>query len=623
MRASQAPRRELRGIKAETISRPDLLCDFPPPIPQSPCSSRPSISRRASDSSPIHSLSYSIPNTNQHTSSPVGTIRDQVLHVEQGKESLDPAMPSPLPPYNPFEQSQDSGLEANLPSEDSKSCDVPIATFNGAEYDFSVPHAVTTPDNAAHMLKPPTFEMTRTELSRVVEEDEHSDTKRNSSMSLPRRQFATNPALRHVKSFPNATQSIKQTCIPAAEAYRESVQSSPQKQGRSIKILQPSFDNAVDGIPFQPQHSPRCSSTVEDTDGNWEDLVDWCYDHAAEADCNFDFTRAVSLKQASTIEEPLAISTDFSRPRCTGYKKRSDPPTAEDSGKRSSSVYSTSPRSPLPLQISVPELEPPSAISTQSSFDSASEALTPNQSTIIFPSQLSLSSVPQKFLEYQSPHISNDTTSAAVYEDLCQETYAQESWHYSRPEGSTISSTVRSTISSTISSTSPRSSRSPLSKSSSQESFWNRRHRDANSQSSLPDLMPARLSRDKSEQTADQLAEHMAALGTDDLSSRRRSSNTLVKDVAQKKLLSRMRSGSIDDATNAEVPLPLHPALRGNMGAAPKDAAEHSVPHQLVSAKPARTRMRSVSSATNFNSVKASPHVGRASYGLYPYNGRR
>ena len=613
MRASQVPRRELRGIKAETISQPNLPYKYSPSMPQSPCCSHPSTPRRPSDGSSTRSLRSSIPGASQHTSSPADTIRFQTLHTEKNDELLDQAMPRQLTQYMPPDPSYDSNPRIDITVNGPKPNDIPTANLNNTDYDLSIPHAVTTPDNVAHILKPPTLEMMKTELSRVVEEDEHSDGRRNSSMSLLRRQSSTDPSLRHVKSFPNAIQTLKQARIRTSEAYRESVYSSPKKQRSFFKFIQPSFDDATPDLPYQARQSRFCATIAKDTDGSWEDLIDWCYDHAAEADCNFDFARAVSLTQDRTTKEPLVVSTGFA-PSNLNHKQRSDPPSAENTGKRSSSIYSTSPQSLHPLQISVPELEPHSAISTQSSFDSASEAVTPDQSAVILPSQFPISSVAQKcsmFTEHQSPHISNDTTPAAMYETLCQETHAPEPWHYGRPEGSIISST------------SSRSSRSPLSKCSSQDSSWIRRHRNTNSQGSLPDLLPPRLSRERPEQTPDQIAEHLAALGTDDLSSPRRSPNSLVKDVAQKKLLSRMRSGSIEDATNAEVPLPLHPALRGNLNATPKDTTEYFAPLQPAFARSTATRMRSASSAANLKSDNDSPQASRASYGLYPYNGRR
>ena len=626
MRASQAPRRELRGIKAETIARQDPPFRVSPPILQSPYASPPRTPRQPSDGSSIQSLPSPTPTTSQQTSSPVDETAQTILQVGDAKEAQDQLLPSPLPRYNPPDSltyHSDHGdspvepnFEASVAGEDTTPYDIPIATFNDSAYDFATPHAVTTPDDAAHVLRPPPFGMIKTELSRVIEEDEHSEGRRSSTATPTRRPSTANSSLRHVKSFPSAGQPIEQIRDSIAESYRVSIQTSPKKQRMPIKVIQPSFDDATAGdVPFQARQSRRFSATVKDTEGNWEDLVDWCYDHEAEADCNFDFARAVSPTSDYGVEETLTITTDLSHAHPLDRGLYSDAFATEGMKKRSSSIYSTAPRVLLPLQTSLPELEPPSAISTQSSFDSVSEAVTPNLSTtnIVphFPTSHQVSKF-SKSIGHHSPHVSNDMTSTDIYEALCQETYARESWHYGRPEGSTISSA------------SPRSSRSPISKSSSQESFWNRRLRNTNSQGSLPDLVAHRFSREKADQTADQLADHMAALGTEDLSTRRRSPSSLVKDVAQKNLLSRIQNGVIDDATNAEVPLPLHPALRETTGsgAASKDAEPFTLP-QPAFARPAAARMRSASSAASLKPVNISPRASRASYGLYPINGRR
>ena len=623
MRASQAPRRELRGIKAETIPRQDLPSRVSPPILQSSRASPPTTPRRPSDSSSIQSPLT--PTTSPHTSSPADESAQTILQVQGERESQEQLLPSPLPRYNPPDSSTYRSDHEDLPVECHSEVsvakanfapyEVPIAVFDGSAYDFATPHAVTTPDDAAHVLRPPPFGMIRTELSRVIEEDEHSDGRRSCAATLIRRPSTANSSLRHVKSFPSARQPKEQAHDSMVESYRESIQSSPKKQRLSIKVMQPSFDDAAGDVPFQARQSRRFSATVKDTEGNWEDLIDWCYDHEAEADCNFDFARAVSPTSDYDVEKTLTITTDLSRPHPPDRGLYSDAFDTEGTKKRSSSIYSTSPRLLLPSQTSLPELEPPSAISTQSSFDSVSEAITPNLSATNILPQFPMSNQASKFSKsvgHHSPHVSNDMIPTEVYEDLCQETYARESWHYGRPEGSTISSA------------SPRSSRSPISKSSSQESFWNRHHRNTNSQSSLPDLVSNRFSREKSEQNADQIADHMAALGMDDLSTRRRSPSSLVKDVAQKNLLTRIQNGVIDDATNAEVPLPLHPAFRDVVGSdvTVNDSEPFTLP-QPAFARPATTRMRSASSAASLKPVNISPRASRASYGLYPINGRR
>ena len=499
--------------------------------------------------------------------------------------------------------------EAKVAVEDSAACDVSIAKINGEAYDFSMPHAITTPDDAAHVLRPPPFELVRTELSKVIEEDEHSEARRNLTTTTMKHPSTADSSLRHVKSFPSTRPSLERSRESSTELYRENIQSSPRKQRRSIKILQPSFDDAIGDVPFT-RRSRRFSATIKDAEGNWEDLVDWCYEHNAEADCNFDFTRAMSLTQKAEQDSPSIPHDTPPAPRSLDRESYADPSNAP----RSSSVYSASPPALLSLQTSLSALEPPSAASAHSSFDSVSEAVTPALSAIDLPQQeftLSESRLHfSKSLGNHSPHVSTELTSQEIYEDLCREIYARDSYHCGRVDGSIISSA------------STRSSRSPISKSSSQESFWVRRHKCNSSVISLPDLVASRISREKAEAFPDYSTDQMVALNTSEEqqppAACRRIPGSLVKDVAQKNLLSRLQSGGVDDATNAEVPLPVHPALRNRAGsdAAFRDPEVFGTPF----VRPPAIRKRSSCSAVSLKGVNISPSASVASCGLYSKN---
>ena len=477
---------------------------------------------------------------------------------------------SPLPRYNlpqtsvaqpsPTKSPVDSFFEDSVTGEDSTEHDIPSENYHGDFIDFAAPHAVTTPDDAAHVLRPPPFQMVRTELSRVIEEDEHSEGRRNSTMALNQRSSHNASPLRH-KSFPSIRQGAESTREIKASDYRENIQSSPKKQRQSIKILQPAFEDADGDVPVQPRTSRRMTSeSVKDLDSNWQDTVEWCYEHEAEADCNFDYTRCISPFSESPSEDMRCAMSDWNLSRALIQRdgEREAEIKAYGSelpGKRSSSVYSSSPPRLASLQTSMPDLDPPSAVSNQSSFEGVSEAVTPEQPVGFGMPRFSAGvKEPRgsKQINRRSPHIFTDTTRQDAYEDLCQENYARDSWQYGRPEGSVISS---------------GSVRSPISKCNSQESFYLRRHRSGGSESSLPDLVHSRHSREKAaEDYPEQLSKHMASLATDDTASRRRSlSSNMVKDVAQKKLFTKLHSGAIiDDATNAQVPLPVHPAFRND-----------------------------------------------------------
>ncbi|KAL9124228.1 MAG: hypothetical protein Q9217_006422 [Psora testacea] len=611
IRASQAPGRELRGIKAETIGRHELSFKTSPMSPQSSHSSRPTTPRRPSGGSANLSLISPPPALSHQSSTSIDSFTQDSVQSQKEVESQYISQRRSIPAY-PIPRScthrddievshMNSSSEAVTDTGDSTPFDVDIATFNGEAYDFNLPHAITTPDDAAHTLRPPPFGMVKTGLSRVIEEDEHSEGRRSSTTTLTKRPSTANSSLRHVKSFPSTCQQLEESHESMKETYRGNTQPSPKKHARFTRIIQPSFDDAVCDVPVT-RHSQRSSTTVKDAEGSWEDLVDWCYEHNAEADCNFDFARAMSPSPETRMDTPEIADDNTSslHPLDRGLYSNAF------NARRPSSVYSTSPSAFLPMQTSLPDLEPTSAISTHSSFDSVSEAVTPAESvTDLLPQGFSQSHPKahvSKPIGLHSPHVSNDLTSQEMYEYLCQEMYTRDSYQYGRVDGSTLSSASR------------RSSRSRISKSSSQESFCVRRYTNSSSAGSLPDLVPSRISREKTEAFPDQLTQQMAAFGTSEeqqaLAGRRRSPSSLVKDVAQKKLLSRMQSGCVDDATNTEVLLPLHPALRDRAGS---DAAFRDFGVLLPS-----TRMRSVSSASSLNGVNISPSASRASYGLYP-----
>ena len=614
MRASQAPQQELRGIKAETIARQTIRFHEPlPPLPRSPYSAQsPYPSRPTTPRSPTTHVSTAPPTppmSHNGTFSSAGSLAQE--EDRNPIYTLSQALPATHSPSQSIQHSstlQDSPVESELGStvlgETLSPYEFPPPALDGSFYIPTAPHAMTTPDDVAHVLYPPPFEMVRTELTRVIEEDERSD-RRSSTVSLTKRPSTADSSLRHVKSFPSTRQPTGHARNSSVESYQQNIQCSPKKQRRSIQIIQPSFDDVIGDVPYQRlSHCPP--APMMDTEADWENIIDWCYDLNAEADCNFDFARAAS-PIPNYDHKAEVIDVNVSPPVCPSpvdtITVQGSTPVKEE--KRSSSVYSASPQRLLvPLQTALPELEPYSAVSSQSSFDSVSEATTPATSISELPPRCAVPNVNTNFSKpvatANQPCISSELTCTDMYEDLCQETYVRDSWSYCRPEGSAISS---------------RSSRSPISKSSSQESFW-RRSRNFNhaSQSSLPDLVPSRLSRERPDQGQEQAADSAT---TEDTASHRRSPSSLMKDVAQKNLLWKLQNNAPDDATNAH---PLLPPQSAQRESALRDGEYPFVPPRMSSMPTARQRSATVVSAVK--PVNISPRASRASYGLYQVNER-
>lgn len=642
LRSSQlgARSRELKGIKATEIQRETFYSEAPGSEASSP--SRPHTGYQASPPSSPKRRKWQEDETRYDASvmpspSPTRSLRHarSVDNFSQPSPCYHTAQTSPTSPP-PRSSSRNAApdfftFHQEIPADTSvgpelllgglEPLDYPLAWDHGT-YDLESPHAVTTPDDTAHSIRPLHFALIKTELAGVPEEDEVSvsEGKRSSTNTL-HRTSTPNSSLRHAKSFPSSHVSP-----PRPSRWSGALPQTPEVAGASclgrgleaFSFRPPSFEEHIEDVPARPRFSKRISIRREES---WEDVIDYCYEHEAEADCNFDWDRISTHEQipdvpAFTIHSPEKSSFEIRVPhKSTSIPINHSRPTYS----RSSSTYSTSPPLLLPLQTFLPELDPPSANSAESSFSSIPEAITP-----INPSDSSLSSHTAPTKSWSEDTVpdwlvaADHRDSLAVQEDLYQQIITgalvpeQHQFPFSvgRVDGSTISN-------------SPRSSRSPISKSSSQESFWYaqaaRRHRNAGSVGSLPELMGGKTSREKFDVGVEQLADHFATLAPADIavegaSQRRRNSPSLAKDVALKSILAKAMT-SEEHPRDAE--LPLHPALRDRAGS---DAAFRGqnldtatlLPPPIGEASFAR-RGRSNSSASTL-----SQRGNRASYSLFP-----
>ena len=457
----------------------------------------------------------------------------------------------------------------------------------------------------------------RTELAGVPEEDEMSEGKRSSISTSIIRPTTPTSSVRHAKSFPS-TRSSPQRWSGALPQPIE--QDGPRSRNsiKSVNGVAPGEEEHMGEMPARPSGPRRISYRTEES---WEDVIDYCYDHEAEADCSFDWDLTSNIED--TVNAPqssvggLMDSGMIHAESTIGDTYVCREPLMEEP-RPSSSTYSSSPPSLLPLQTFLPDLQPPTAYSTESSFSSIPEAVTPHPMDPSVPTRM-FQARDQKWSGpvTSTPFVvSDESASEFIYEDLYHGMLASHggsenrlSFPTGRVDGSTISN-------------SPRSSHSPISKSNSQESFWHsqvgatvRRHRSTGSAGSLPDLIQSR-SNDKSDSSSDHLTDQISLLSTVDASvdspQRRRSPN-LAKDVALKSILSKT---VVPDAEVPEVPLPVHPAFRerANSDASPLIPSVIMPPPSLPTQSALTRRMRSASSASSLSSRKAN----RASYSLFP-----
>lgn len=642
LRASQASRPELRGIKAQDIQREDFPRDAL--LPDSP-------SRPGNDVARIPSFRTS--RTHNLTQSNTYDATFPIRSLEHTRPLNNFSHPSaayhsePSSPASPdfftyhHESPSDTDFGASNQIESMEPLDYPIGTWNDGIYDLASPHAVTTNDYAEWNRQVP-FSMVKTELA-PVEEDDETEEKRNSILAYCQSPIPANLGAGKAKSFPGTKVSLRwgsDACLPNTEdsqGKRDQVLTNRETPSRLPTTLRP-VDGGVfgalrrhcespeplgqdqlDDVPARPRLSRHMSLEFNDMDGFWDmasDAINCSYALGAEGDSNFDWHRSsihVDEMYFPTADDMRTDAFDTAPESSNQTVFHASPSPGKDTLKRSSSLYSSSSSSLLPVQTFPSKLEPSSAGSTESSFSSIPEAVTPNETT---ESAMATRFSSVKYKEWYQPAYmdSGDHESQTYQDDMYHHMYTSDYpqdasfqlHNVGRIDGSTINN-------------SPRSSQSPISKSSSQESFWYtqaasnaRRPRNVGSISSLPELMPSKNSREKIDPAVDQMTDSLALLNPSDFSSdnqqtstaQRRRSPNLAKGAAQNIILSKVKS--------AEEPVPPLPTSRNTSSSDISSLVQDSSMPPPLQATAGR-RMRSGSSASSLNARSS-----RGSYSVFP-----
>ncbi|KAF2811440.1 uncharacterized protein BDZ99DRAFT_487227 [Mytilinidion resinicola] len=526
VRASQVPRRELHGIKADDLHFQNFsseAVDSTGPTMRSHSSFA-----KSPPLSPQTSREY----FTQGTPSPVLGARPSLRHSRSVESFSQPVVKarhrlsqSVNPPPRSSsrmaleriddsqEQSAETGYAASLrgrysrvsaafdrstpPSRPSTAGSLSTVT---AEATF-IAQAVTTPDDTAIPALSPGF---TSDLENVPEE--------------PERFFNPRPAPQPPLKSPSFEgYKLPQWSPTSRSTSRTSSYGTPKSfSQRSPKARPTSQMSDTLGSPIQlrsgkssNRQSPaakRQSVYWKNIDESWEDDIDYCYEHAAEADCDYDWDRN-SIECDEEKDRPVSPRT---QPNDVSQSPTHSPITEEEDDDE---VMQTRffpgvfrPSLLVPSATSLPELDHRSALST-STVDTG--ALTPSdvfssapvhearvtsymesEGFSLTPSLL----VPQDF-KYQSMR-------EEMYEDLLAE-YEHSDHHYP------ILDTAQSV------SGSSRSSRTRLSKRSSydssllsgQGSISSPVRRSASSSGSLPELVHSRRGRKILDLMVDQLSE--------------------------------------------------------------------------------------------------------------------
>ena len=300
VRASQSPRRELQGIRAQDLHPPrsdSALSAYhgqvtPPALsPTKSRFSRPTSSLSIKNPGYVH-LARSIDNFSQPSprtyrlppspSSP--PARTSSRHATSTAPDFFSDQHHATPEEREFLTSYDSSADTlayTLAQTEATSTAQPYPTHDGQD----VPHALTTPDDVAFPLKPPMLRRSTLALADVPEEDELHSVKRASIESS--RPKTADANLRHAKSFPTNSRSSH----PKKPSLSRKSVGRPDSALIEGSVFNDTYDSNTEVLerPSCDCIHPRMSSDTKRSDNSWEDTIDYCYQQAAEANCEFDW----------------------------------------------------------------------------------------------------------------------------------------------------------------------------------------------------------------------------------------------------------------------------------------------------------------------------------------------
>lgn len=240
--------------------------------------------------------------------------------------------------------------------------------------DESLPHAITTSDDIALTLKPSTARKSTLALADVPEDDELHAIKRTSNETF--RPVTADPALRHATSFPS------NGCSPPRKRFSASRLSGVMPLGTSCFQESDNLIETTDHTGMTPQFRMSSSmlTSTAGIDACWEDDIDYCYQHEAEADCDFDWDR-VSMENALTTggspnEKPSDAHRESGESLSQTYENLEAPDQDQCVEDTSAATKANSHHLPR-LQTSLPELDFSATSSAKSSMASLRGPLTP------------------------------------------------------------------------------------------------------------------------------------------------------------------------------------------------------------------------------------------------------
>ncbi|MCJ1392516.1 hypothetical protein MMC18_005384 [Xylographa bjoerkii] len=635
IRASQAPRSELKGIKADYLEerKHSMWIDSPKTI---------------SDSNSMASTSPTRSRHQWSESSRFNGTKNQNIRYSKSTDSFTRAVSrsfnSPTPPLSPPPR-RSSRMAMTLPITDplplQESPTTPTfgadshvaysstfpdsyasaketnATDNG-EFNFdltAIAQAVTTLDDTAYVLGSGQRGSPVTGLADVPEEDEGSSRFRSSANSRP----PTANSIRHTKSFPTAEFLSTKPSSNLPRIQSDTLMSTHGDWGTTSDPTLPVFDEQPQDIPIRPRMSRRISTDIKGLDTSWEDDIDFCYEHAAEADSAFDWQN-VSRKELdlmSNITHRGGGGNTSNRghisdlPLSPRAELTNGTETPQALSERPSSYFSTFHSSSRPMTLmSEATSASGSALSSSVSMPGAitpaepafvSQAVTvprTSSGTMMFPLSPSLL-IPSEYIS----RVTHEETFHQKFSD-------RDSSKASSPTYNLKSFNTEATHHYSASITA-----SPLRKCSSQDSTLplglssdGSLHYTSSSVGSLPDLVHSRTSHEKGMFAAESLADHIALLN---IGKNPAKLGMIVDATRQKFIRDAISAENIEEEAPIVLPV-VHP--RQKVSSESIGQSSTTTPPTLLGSFTA-TRNRSSSLATSLSGKSKS---SRASYSLFP-----
>lgn len=174
-------------------------------------------------------------------------------------------------------------------------------TFGASSYRFS--HAITTPDDAAWPLSSPEVQPYESPLADVPEEEEHQA--RRSRLSLA----SNNSSLRGSQSVP-MLRSLADSQRPMSGAS-----DTLGRLEENFGMRRPSMNGRNLGL-----HGDSAGAN-----DNWEDCIDYCYEHEADANFDYEWERTSVEADRAALHHALREDEDLSEARTTPTSARSSP----------------------------------------------------------------------------------------------------------------------------------------------------------------------------------------------------------------------------------------------------------------------------------------------------------